>query len=154
TMGAMTVALAALVVYAGLARGMYSGLERNVVELETGDLQIFAKGYQDRPSLYARIAEPEALLARLDRAGFAGSARLRVSGLAAAGKSSAGALLVGLDVARDRRVSRIDREVAEGTWLDPATPDGVVIGRRLAKTLGLAPGGEILLLATGADGSM
>jgi ABC-type lipoprotein release transport system permease subunit len=154
TMGTMAVALCALVVFAGLMRGMQSALEQNVVELETGDVEIFAKGYEERPSLYVRIADPEAILARLDRAGYPATARLRASGLAAAGQSSAGALLVGVDVARDRRVSRVDREVAEGRWLDPNDAKGVVIGRRLAKSLGLQPGGEILLLTNAADGSM
>jgi len=154
TMGTMAVALCALVVFAGLMRGMQSALEQNVVELETGDVEIFAKGYQERPSLYLRIANPDAILARLDRAGYPATARLRASGLAAAGSSSAGALIVGVDVARDRRVSRVDREVAEGRWLDPNDAKGVVIGRRLARSLGLQPGGEILLLTNAADGSM
>jgi putative ABC transport system permease protein len=154
TMATMTVALCALVVFSGLMRGMQAALERNVVELETGDLQIFAPGYEERPSLYVRIADPEVLLQRLDRAGYPAAARLRASGLAAAGASSAGALIVGVEVARDHRVSRVDREVAAGAWLDPADPKGVVLGRRLAKSLGLMPGGEVLLLTNAADGSM
>ena len=68
--------------------------------------------------------------------------------------SSAGALIIGLDVARDHRVSRVDREVEKGRWLDPGDDKGVVIGRRLARSLGVGPGGEILLLANAADGSM
>src|SRR5262249_1659886 len=151
TIGTMMVALCALVTFSGLMRGMQSAMEANVVELETGDIQIFAVGYEERPSLYLRIADPDALLERLDRAGYPASPRLRAAGLAAAGTSSAGALLIGVDVARDHRVSRVDREVELGTWLDPADEKGVVIGRRLARSLGLAPGGEILLLANAAD---
>lgn len=154
TMGTMAVALCALVTFSGLMRGMQRAMEANVVELETGDVEIFAKGYEERPSLYLRIADPDALLARLDRAGYAASPRLRAAGLAAAGTSSAGALLIGVDVARDHRVSRVDREVDKGSWLDPADDKGVVIGRRLARSLGLQPGGEILLLTNAADGSM
>lgn len=154
TMGTMTVALCALVVFTGLIHGMQRAMERNVVDLETGDVEIFAQGYEERPSLYLRLAHPEALLARLERAGYSAAPRLRASGLAAAGTSSAGALLVGVEVARDHAVSRIDREVADGRWLDPRDGKGVVIGRRLAKSLGLRPGGEILLLANAADGSM
>jgi ABC-type lipoprotein release transport system permease subunit len=154
TMSTMMVALCALCVFAGLMRGMQSALERNVVDLETGDLQIFAKGYEERPSLFLRVEDPDALLQKLDRAGYPAAARLRASGLAAAGTSSAGALLVGVDVARDRRVSRVWREVAQGSWLDPGDDKGVVIGRRLAKSLGIGLGGEILLLTNAADGSM
>jgi putative ABC transport system permease protein len=154
TMGTMMVALCALVTFSGLMRGMQRAMEANVVELETGDVQLFAQGYQERPSLYLRIERPEALLAALDREGYAASARLRAAGLAAAGASSGGAFLIGVDVARDHRVSRIDREVERGSWLDPGDAKGVVIGRRLAKSLGISPGGEILLLTNAADGSM
>ncbi len=154
TIGTMTVALSALLLLAGLMRGMLSGLERNVVELETGDVQIFAPGYQEKPSLYTRIADPDALLGRLDHAGYRAAPRLRASGLAAAGSHSGGALLVGVDVARDHRISRVDRELAAGRWLAIGDDKGVVIGGRLARTLGVGPGGEILLLANGADGSM
>lgn len=154
TMGTMAIALCALVLFAGLMQGMQSSLERNVVELETGDVEIFAPGYEERPSIYTRIDDPDALLQRLSHAGYRATARLLASGLAAAGASSAGARLIGVDVARDRQVSRVFSEVASGSWLDPADPKGVVIGRRLARSLGLAPGGEILLLSSAADGSM
>lgn len=154
TIGAMTIALAALLVFSGLMRGLVVGLERNIVELEIGDVQIFAPGYRDRPSIYERIALPEELLSRLEAAGFRASARLRASGLAAGGTDSSGAQFIGLDVARDRTVSRVAQKVEAGQWLDPASPDGVVIGRRLAKSLHLGVGGEILLLSTAADGGM
>jgi ABC-type lipoprotein release transport system permease subunit len=62
--------------------------------------------------------------------------------------------MVGVDVARDQGVSRVAREVARGRWLDPGDEKGVVIGARLARTLGLEPGGELLLLVNAADGSM
>ena len=154
TMGTMTIALCALVTFSGLMSGMQRAMEANVVELETGDIQIFAPGYQEKPSLYSRIENPDALLRALNDAGYAATPRLRAAGLAAAGSSSSGALMIGVDVARDHKVSRVDREVDRGKWLDPADEKGVVIGRRLAKSLGLEPGGEILLLTNAADGSM
>jgi ABC-type lipoprotein release transport system permease subunit len=154
TLGTMTVALCALVVFSGLMRGMQTAMEANIVELETGDIEIFAHGYEERPSLYLRLANPDELAQKLDQAGYPATARLRASGLAAAGTSSAGALIVGVDVARDKKVSRVYREVAAGAWLEPSDDKGVVIGRRVAESLGLKPGGEILLLANAADGSM
>jgi ABC-type lipoprotein release transport system permease subunit len=106
TLATMTVALSALVIFSGLMRGMQTAMEANIVELETGDVEIFARGYEERPSLYLRLGDPDALLHKLDQAGYPATARLRASGLAAAGASSAGAFIIGVDVARDRRVSR------------------------------------------------
>ena len=52
TVAAMSLALFAMIQYAGLLEGYMSGMERNILELETGDIQVFAEGYRDNPSLY------------------------------------------------------------------------------------------------------
>lgn len=154
TVSAMTLALLVLILYAGLMEGMVRDMESDILDLEVGDVQIHADDYRENPSLYTRIEDPEALLEPLDEAGFAASARLLGFGLAAAEESSAGASFRGIDVERDARVSQVNREVAEGRWLDPGDPRGVVLGRRLARTLAVVPGAELLVLSQGADGSL
>ena len=154
TVAAMTLALVATINYSGLAAGYIAGMERNLLDLAMGDLQVFAPGYRDRPSLYTRIADPAGLLARLDEAGLPASARLRAGALGAAGENSAGVSLIGLDVVRDKRVSRIFESTSHGEWLDAGDPAGVVVGRRLARTLGVAPGDELVVLTQAADGSL
>ncbi|MDH5638546.1 MAG: FtsX-like permease family protein, partial [Nitrospinota bacterium] len=42
----------------------------------------------------------------------------------------------------------------KGKWLDPNDPSGVVLGRKLANTLGVELGGELVVLSQAADGSM
>lgn len=154
TTTAMTAALAALLVLSGLIRGLYQGMERDLVEMETGDVQVHAPTYRNRPSIYARVMEPQKLIAPLEAKGFHLSARLRASGLAAGPKESSGAQLIGLDPVRDAQVSTIGSKVASGKWVDASQPRGVVIGRKLAKALHLEVGGELLLLTTASDGSM
>jgi len=150
----MSLALFVMIQYAGLMEGFFAGMQRNILELETGDLQIFAPGYRDRPSLYTRLRHPEPLLRDLEGAGYRASGRLLAGGLAAGDQTSAGVTLLGVDIPRDARVSRIHEQLLEGDWLDASDPHGVVLGRRLAHTLGVAPGDEIVVLAQGADGSM
>ena len=72
----------------------------------------------------------------------------------AAGESSAGASFRGMDVERDAGVLRIGEHLSQGSWLDPADPQGVVIGRRLAQTLDVDVGDELVVLSQAADGSM
>jgi ABC-type lipoprotein release transport system permease subunit len=74
--------------------------------------------------------------------------------MAAAGESSAGVSFRGVDVERDARVSLVHEQVDRGHWLDPEDPKGVVLGRRLARTLGVSPGSELVVLTQGADGAM
>jgi ABC-type lipoprotein release transport system permease subunit len=154
TVAAMTLALLVMVLYTSLVEGYLRDLERNIVDIELGDIQIFAPGYQDNPSLYNRIDEPDGLLTQLRDRGFRASARLVGRGLGAAGESSAGVVLKGVDVERDAQVSQIFAHVEAGAWLDPADPSGVVVGNRLAHTLGVEPGDELVLLGQAADGSI
>jgi ABC-type lipoprotein release transport system permease subunit len=154
TVLAMSLALLAMILYSGLIEGYLEGMERNVLDLEVGDLQIFALEYRTDPSIYSKIEDPQSLLARLDAAGLAASARLLAFGLVAADESSSGASFRGVDVARDARISDVANQLDRGEWLDPSQPKGVVIGRRLARTLDVDIGGELLALTQGADGSM
>jgi len=154
TTGAMSFALFVMILYAGLMEGYLRDMERSVLDLEVGDVQVFASGYRDNPSLYTRIEHPEALLAPLDADGFRASPRLLAYGMAAAGESSAGVSFRGVDVEREARVSLVHQQVDRGSWLDSADPKGVVLGRRLARTLGVEPGSELVVLTQGADGAM
>jgi len=154
TVAAMSLALFVMILYSGLIQGYLIGLEQNILNLEMGDVQIFSGGYRDDPSIYNRIENHEELLTKLDDAGFPASARLVAAGLAAAGDQSAGVVLRGVDVELDARVSHVNRHVAIGEWLDPADASGVVVGTRLARTLGVKMGDEIVVLTQGADGSM
>ena len=87
-------------------------------------------------------------------AGFRASPRLVGGGLAAAGVSAAAASLRGVNVRDDARVSAISTRLAEGTWLDEDDPAVVVVGRRLARTLDLELGGELIVLSQATDGSI
>jgi ABC-type lipoprotein release transport system permease subunit len=154
TVGAMTLALLVMILYSGVVAGYLHRMQRNILDLELGDLQIHAENYRNDPSIYAAVEDPGALLARLDEAGYRSSARLLATGLAAAGDSSSGVGFIGVDVERDAQVSDVHKHVAEGEWLDPAASEGVVIGRRLARTLNVGLGDELVVLSQAADGSM
>jgi putative ABC transport system permease protein len=154
TVAAMGLALLVMILYSGLIEGYLEGMERNVLDLEVGDLQIFAPEYRVDPSIYTKIDDPQALLDRLDEAGFDAASRLLTFGLVAADEASSGASFRGVNVARDALVSDVSNQLDRGQWLDPSQPKGVVIGRRLARTLDVDIGGELLALTQDSDGSM
>ena len=154
TIGAMTLALLVLILYSGLVEGYLRDMERNILDLEFGDVQAYAGDYRDRPSIYTLIEDPEALLESLESQGYRATARLLGGGLVAAGDSSAGAAFRGVDLARDPEVSEIYQHVSRGEWLEAADPKGVVLGRRLALTLDVDVGDELVFLSQATDGSM
>ena len=78
TIGAMTLALFVLVLYSGLVEGYMRNMERNILDLEFGDVQAYAGDYRDRPSIYTLIEAPEALLEGCDPKADAEGGKRRV----------------------------------------------------------------------------
>ena len=154
TIGAMSFGLFAMILYAGLLEGYLRDMERGILDLEVGDVQIFADDYLENPSLFTRIDDPATVLAPLEARGFAASGRVLAFGLAAAGEASAGVSFRGIDVEQDATVTSIGDEVAQGSWLDPDDPKGVVLGRRLARILSVGLGDEVVVLSQGSDGAL
>ncbi len=154
TIAAMTFGLWVMVLYSGLLEGMMGGMERDLLDVEVGDIQVRAEGYSDEPSIYMQIEQPWEVVELLEARGLKATARLQAGGLAASGEQSSGVMLMGLHPTRDGEALKLDERVARGDWLSAEDPDGVVLGWRLAKTLGVDVGGELLVLTQGADGSM
>ncbi len=154
TVGAMTLALWAMVLYTSLMQGMLGSMESTLLDVELGEIQIHADGYLERPSIWERIEDPDALLQALDETGLRSSARLLGGALVASGDASTGAVLKGLRPERDAQVSDVYQRLDRGEWLDPFDPMGVVLGYRLARTLGIDVGDELVALSQATDGSM
>lgn len=154
TVAAMTLALLTLIVWTSFVQGFLRDLETTVVEVEIGDVQVYPPDYRNQPSIFDRIGTPAELVDTLGAMGFNASARLLGGGLAAAGEASAGVSLRGVEIDQDARVSIVFDRVAEGSWLDPSDPAGIVIGGRLARTLGVGLGDEVVLLGQATDGSI
>jgi putative ABC transport system permease protein len=153
TIAATSLALFVMIVYNGLVTGYLKGMKDNILDLEVGEAQVFAEGYREKPSLYTTIGDPAKFADELEQAGFTVSARLLATGLGAGEDNSAGVHLVGIDVIDDAKVTKISEQVGEGAWLEPGD-EGVVIGRLLARNLGLGVGDELVVLSQAADGSM
>ena len=154
TTGALTLALLVTVLYSSMLEGYLGVMISDSLDYEIGAAQIFAEGYQERPSLYTSMEDSAAIVDRLEKAGLPSAERLLGAGLAAAGDSSAGIQLRGIDVVREAKVLTIHHQILKGKWLDPNDPSGVVLGRKLANTLGVELGGELVVLSQAADGSM
>ena len=154
TTGAMGFAGMIMMLYAALMEGLFISMERNALAMNLGEIQIHAKGYRDDPDLYTRIANPGKMVERLLQQGFAASPRLFGFALAAAGSSSAGVQLRGIDIEHEAMVTQVHKHVASGRWLDRHDTQGVVLGRKLARTLAVDINDELVIVGQAADGSM
>ena len=116
TVAATTLAFTVMILYSSLVQGYLSAMERNLLDLELGDVQVHAPEYRDDASLYSSIPGSAELLRRFDERGYAASARLLGFGLGASDESSAGVQIHGLDVTRDHEVSLIAERMRDGSW--------------------------------------
>lgn len=151
---ALGLAAASLVVWGSLTRGFTESLRASATSLELGELQLHHESYLTSQSPYDLLRDEDALLAQLRAAGYEAAPRAYGSVLAASGELSAGALLRGVDPAAEARSLAIADHLQTGTWISPATPKGVVIGKSLARKLRISPGSELVVLGQAMDGSL
>jgi ABC-type lipoprotein release transport system permease subunit len=143
-----------MTLFAALMAGMLQTSERNAVAMNLGDIQIHAEGYRDDPDLYNRIDNAAGLVNKLQQRGFHATQRIYGFGLAAAGSTSAGVQMRGVNLKNEATVTQVHKHVMQGQWLSDSDPMGVVIGRKLARTLGIRPGDEVIIIGQATDGSM
>jgi len=143
-----------MILFASLTEGLLYTSERNAVAMNLGDMQIHAEGYRDDPDLYKRIDNAADLVRKLQQAGFHAAQRVYGFGLAAAGSTSAGVQLRGIDLTNEATVTQIHKHVMQGNWLADTDPKSVVIGKKLGRTLNVKPGDEVVIIGQAADGSM
>jgi len=141
----------------GLAMLMFSsggtdGITNNMIEKGTGSaaghVVVQGPGWQeardveivvpDSPAVATKLAEtlPEATIVQ----------RVWVEGLLTSPSGAMGVGLTGVEPERERLVNDLDDKIVEGTYLD-GDGDGIVLGRTLAESLGVALGDKVVLMA-------
>ena len=143
-----------MILFASLMDGMLEASERNATMMNAGELQLHVKTYLDDPDIYTLIRNEKQLLENLSLAGVTASPRLFAFALAAAGSSSAGVQLRGIVPALEAQVTEIHKHLKEGLWLNEITPNGVILGRKLARSLNVNVGDEVILVGQASDGAM
>lgn len=151
---AMAFACAMMIVFAALIEGFIVGSEKNIVTMNTGDIQIHQPGYRDDPDIYKQIDDSAALAETIRQAGYPATERIYAFGLMAGEHGSAGVQLHGFDLKHEADVSQIHRHIMRGKWLDINAPNGVVIGKKLARLLDVSIGSELIFVGQTADGYM
>lgn len=154
TLGAVVLGTAILVMVNGLTQGMMVGAIRNATDLLAGEAQVHAHGWLADRAMHQVVSHPERVLAAADAAGIGAAPRSYAFGLAAHDTRSAGAMLWGVDPGRERATVDLAKHVASGTWLDETPARGAVVGRKLAKSLGVNVGDELVVVVQAADGSL
>lgn len=150
----------AVIFMVGFADGLKVEMIDNGTGLMTGQIQIHSPRYRPDLSLYETIggragADFEAVIRTVvrDPAVVAAAPRVYGAGLLSSGQSTRGGMLMGIDLDREPRVSRLMNSLWQGRAPAPAANE-LMIGTEMARRLELQVGDEVILVAPAADGSM
>jgi putative ABC transport system permease protein len=129
-----------------MARAITTGL--------IGHAQVHGRGYQDSPEMTNVVPDPVTVEARLANTLPGATTERRVVGAGLAGSEDVSAPVAVLGIEAEKPSARALLTIVQGRALDAARPREVVIGTGLARELGLAPGGEMILVGQAADASL
>ncbi len=138
------------------ARGGHQQLIQASVSVFTGHLQIQEEGYLDDPSLYKAFKAPHEILDELQRDERVGGVAPRIEhgGLITTEEHTTGALIVGIDPAKERKATRLFDKTSKGRPLQQGDRDRVVLGKTLANNLEVAIDDEVQVMAQSFYGSL
>lgn len=156
TLLAVALGLAVLIVFNGLVTGVWEDALQNNIRLKTGHLQLRAPSYNDKKlSLKWQdlLENPGALAARLNRMDEVKAATpvLWVGSIMNAGDESLSLQIFGIDPTSPF-YAPIRESMVSGEFLAPDDRNGIMMGRRLAYSLGVKTGDKVNLALVNADG--
>ena len=160
-MAAIGLGYAMLLFVACLMAGLRQQMIESGTELGLSDIEVHGPDYYpDRPLQQTmggrKGTDVGALVAAIaaDPTVQAVSPRVYAYGLVSATHQSVGAQLLGVVPEQEQKITVLQTRMVKGSYLTGQMPKGVVLGDKLATTIGADVGSEIILLTPAADGSM
>lgn len=161
TMASIALGYAMLMFVACLMAGLRWQMVENGTRLVLSQIQVHAPGYYPNRSIQKTIGgwkgtDVSELLAAItaDSRVSAAAPRAYGYGLVNSGHRSAGVELMGVVPDQEPKVTLLHTQIIRGHYLSERMPTGVVVGDKLASTIGVQLGSQIVLLTQAADGSM
>lgn len=150
---AVGLGLAALIFTDAISIGMLDGVIDTATGTFMGQAQIHRKGFLDTADADLQVAGGPELLKRLEKDPLVEKAVPRAISFAmiASPSNSGSVMLYGLSPKLERGISRLERTVKEGGFLDGSS-DAIVIGDNLADTLSVELGDKVVITAAAARG--
>lgn len=154
TLAAVGLNTAVLIASYSLMDGLVVHTISNATNLVVGEAQIHTPKYLSGGSFYESLVDPVRVLWEVRERKIAAAPRSYGYGLVACGTKSAGALFWGVDPATERATFDLPAHMASGRFLPEEPQQGVVLGKKLARSLNATVGSEIVVVVQAADGSL
>lgn len=153
---AVSVGLAGVLLAMAVNYGMVFQMIQTAIATELGHLQIHGAGFDQKPGLEIRIEEGERLAIDVlsDLPGLqAWAPRIRSQGLVFSTRANVGVQVVGIDPAREARVSVLAESIVAGAYLDGQRRK-LLLGEKLANRLHVGVGDKLVLSVQDVRGEM
>jgi len=136
--------------------GSYDTMINSAVKIHTGHLQVQAKGYNDRGDIRLVVPNPAGVGGILEKIPgiTAYTFRADAFSLITSKERTYGAMVIGIDPAREAKVSTLEKLIRQGSYLSAGDIDQALVGKLLAKNLQVGLGDELVVLGQGRDGSI
>ena len=136
--------------------GSYETMINASVTIQTGHLQVQARGYHDKKQMQLVIGDTGKIVEILQQIPQIKAYSFRALGfsLVSSMDRTYGALVTGIDPVNETGVSRLKQLMRRGSFLTPGDLDRALVGSLLAKNLQVDIGDELTVLGQGRDGSI
>jgi ABC-type lipoprotein release transport system permease subunit len=156
----LAVGYGAVVFMIGWANGLVAEMVENATGLMSGQIEVHDSEYRPERSIYDTLGGRDgvdfaALMDRIaeDERTVGVAPRVFAAGLVSSGEATTAGQLMGIDPARETSVTRFLEGLTEGRLPEPGRNE-MAIGSEMARQLEVRIGGELVVVAPGADGSM
>ena len=156
----LAVGFFAVVFIVGWSQGIMAEMVESATSLVNGQIEIHDEEYRPDRSLYDTIGgrdgtDVEALLRTIDADAsvVAAAPRVYAGGLISSGQATSAGMFMGIDPARELTLSRFLDPLVEGRMPEPGRNE-LLVGEEMARQLSARLGDELVVVTSGADGSM
>jgi len=148
-LSAVIVGVWAMIFMTALMRGMVDDMVKDGIRALPGHVQVHHPEFRDDPSVSNVIAPPDEAFRRvLDGPEVVAWAdRVRVPAVISSERGTQGVTLVGIDPERERDLSFVANDVAEGRFLESPEDEGLVVGRKLIERLETGLGKRVVVMS-------
>ena len=156
----LAVGFFAVVFIVGWSQGIMVEMVESATSLVNGQIEIHDAEYRPDRSLYDTIGgrdgtDVDALLRKIDadRAVVAAAPRVYAGGLVSSGQATSAGMFMGIDPTRELTLSRFLDPLVEGRMPAPGRNE-LLVGEEMARQMSARLDDELVVVASGADGSM
>jgi ABC-type lipoprotein release transport system permease subunit len=156
----LAVGFFAVAMIVGWSQGIMAEMVESATSLVNGQIEIHDAEYRPDRSLYDTIGgrdgtDVDVLLRAVDAdpAVVAAAPRVYAGGLISSGEATSAGMFMGIDAARELSLSRFLDSLVEGRMPVPGHNE-LLVGQEMARQLSARLDDELVVVASGADGSM